>query len=693
MSVDRRLFLKALGSTTAAAAFPRSIAKALSIAANRKAGSIADVEHIVILMQENRSFDHYFGTLSGVRGFGDIRAVSLPSGNPVWYQPDGHGGYVLPFHPLAPELGLQFLEDLPHDWTTTHAAWNNGNHDHWVPNKGPVSMAHLTRADIPFHYALADAFTVCDAYHSSLLGPTYPNRHHMWTGWSGNDGKNGGPALENGDGYSWSTYPEQLEKAGVSWKIYQDQGQGLDAAHDWGLVQNPYTGNYGCNTLLRFAQYQEAAPGSPLFEQARTGTNVAGGGSLFDIFRQDVMNNRLPQVSWMVAPEAYTEHPNWPANFGAWYVSQILDALTANPEVWSTTAFFLTYDENDGFFDHVLPPMPPQSRAQGLSNVDCSLELFAGNAEFPAGPYGLGMRVPMLVISPWSTGGWVNSQVFDHTSLIRFIRARFGAGNPFLSGENITPWRNAVSGDLTSAFNFSSGATAAIPLPNTRSYAPPDDLRHADYSPAPPQQQTMPLQETGTRLACGLPYVLSAYGYADFAASAFKIVLANSGRQTAVFQVLSGHTAVAPRTYTVQPQTNVLDTWPVAASGAAPYNLSVYGPNGFLRAYAGSLANRIQLQSMVAYNIGQYGITLQSQNLNSQTCQLQVLNLYNGQTVTSVLAPGQVFRQSFPLKAAFGWYDLVISLDSDPTFRQQFAGHLETGEASRTDPGSSGNGK
>jgi phospholipase C len=325
--------------------------------------------------------------------------------------------------------------------------------------------------------------------------------------------------------------------------------------------------------------------------------------------------------------------------------------------------------------------------------VDCSHELFPGSAEFPAGPYGLGMRVPMLVISPWSTGGWVNSQLFDHTSLIRFIQARFGAGNPLLSEKNITAWRSAVSGDLTSAFHFSNGAAPAIALPNTAPFEPPDDQRHGSYSPTPPQRQTMPLQETGTRPACGLPYVVNGYGYADFAASAFKVSLSNSGSQTAVFQVRSGNSVVTPHTFTVQPQTNVLDIWPVSASGAAPYNLSVYGPNGFLRAYTGCLANKTQLQSVIAYNIGQYGITLQSQNLGSQTFRLQVLNFYTGQTGTSVLAPGRIFQQFFPLKATFGWYELVITVESDPTFRQQLAGHLETGLASRTDPGSAGNGK
>jgi phospholipase C len=223
--MDRRRFLQLLGSSAAASMLPASIVRALEIPANRRTGTIEDVEHIVILMQENRSFDHYFGSLRGVRGFGDPRPVNLSTGHSVWYQPNGNDAYVLPFHPTAPDMGLQFLEDLAHDWTSTHGAWNQGNYDQWVANKGPTTMAYLTRADIPFHYALADAFTVCDAYHCSVLGPTDPNRYYMWTGWVGNDGAGGGPVIDNAEaGYSWSTYPEVLQNAGVSWKIYQDAG-------------------------------------------------------------------------------------------------------------------------------------------------------------------------------------------------------------------------------------------------------------------------------------------------------------------------------------------------------------------------------------------------------------------------------------------------------------------------------------
>ena len=166
MSTDRRDFLKLLSTAAASAAFPASIARALAIPANNRTGTIRDVEHVVFMMQENRSFDHYFGTLRGVRGFRDPRAVKLPSGKSVWYQPDptNPDGYVLPFRPPSSNLGLAFLEDTPHDWDSTHAAWNGGVYDQWVPQKGTTSMAHLTRQDIPFHYALADAFTVCDAY-------------------------------------------------------------------------------------------------------------------------------------------------------------------------------------------------------------------------------------------------------------------------------------------------------------------------------------------------------------------------------------------------------------------------------------------------------------------------------------------------------------------------------------------------
>ena len=689
MGTNRRTFLQRVGIGALAAGFPASIKKALAIPAHHRTGTIDDVEHIVILMQENRSFDHYFGTLRGIRGFGDPRAVTLPSGDPVWKQ-SGGAAPVTPFHPDAPELGLQFLEDLPHDWASTHAAWNLGKYDQWVPNKGATTMAYLTRDDIPYHFALADAFTVCDAYHCSFLGATDPNRYHMWTGWTGNDGKAGGPVLDNAEaGYDWPTYPEILQKAGISWKIYQDVGAGLDAAHYWGWgPDEAYIGNYGDNSLLYFHQYQNAQPGSPLFQGALVGTNISQGGSLVDLFRQDVLANKLPQVSWIVAPEAYTEHPNWPANYGAWYISQFFDALTANPEVWSKTAFFLMYDENDGFFDHMVPPTPPQSRGEGISTIDTANELFAGNANFGAGPYGLGVRVPMIVISPWSKGGWVSSELFDHTSLIQFIERRFGTRHSSLIESNITKWRRAVTGDLTSAFNFKSPNDALVPLPSTASYVPPDNVKHPDYSPTPPTALALPKQEPGVRPARAVPYELDVLGEVNFSDDTVSIHFGNTGKAAAVFQVRSGDGQHGPRTYTVGPQLSVSDSWAFKANGQSAYDLSVYGPNGFFRAFKGSLVGREKANLAVTtrYDCDSTGVTLDVQNRGKTTAKVHILNHYTNETITHSLHPGAASSPSWELEASFGWYDFTIEVESDSTFQQRVAGHVETGNDSMSDP-------
>jgi phospholipase C len=309
-------------------------------------------------MQENRSFDHYFGVMRGVRGYGDPHPAILPSGKSVWYQADG-ATIVPPFRPDVGNLALTFIEDLDHSWDGTHQMFNDGNWDQWLPAKTTTRMAHMERSDLPFHYALADSFTVCDANYCSMLGPTDPNRYYMWTGWDGNDGQGGGPVIANDElGYGWQTYPERLQHAGISWKIYQDSGVGLDAAGFWGWTSDPYIGNYGDNSLLYFFNYQNAASGSPLYQAARTGTEVSKSDGFFDILAADVQSGNLPSVSWIVAPEAYTKHPAWPAGYGAWYTAGVLNALTSVPDVWSKTALLITFDENDGFFDHLVSPYP-----------------------------------------------------------------------------------------------------------------------------------------------------------------------------------------------------------------------------------------------------------------------------------------------------------------------------------------------
>jgi phospholipase C len=684
---DRRRFLKMLAAGAAASALPASIKRALALPAHHRTGTIADVEHVVFLMQENRAFDHYFGTMRGVRGFGDPIVPLLASGQPVWAQPNGTGT-LFPFRPDAPNLGLQFLVDLPHGWTDTHAAYNQGKYDQWVSHKGTTTMAYLTRQDIPFHYALADAFTICDAYYCSLLGPTDPNRYHMWTGWVGNDGKAGGPVVDNAEaGYDWHTYPERLTKAGVSWKVYQDIGQGLDGADFWGFTEDAFIGNFGDNSLLYFHQYQNARPGSPLFEGALTGTNIKASGGLFDIFKKDIAANTLPQVSWIVAPEGYSEHGNWPANFGAWYVSQILDALTANPEVWSKTALFLMFDENDGLFDHMIPPTPPETRAQGLSNVDITNEIFPGSAKYAAGPYGLGVRVPMIVISPWSKGGWVNSEVFDHTSLIRFLEQRFAPGHPELIETNITDWRRAVVGDLTSTFDFRKPDEASVSLPSTAAFVPPDDQRHPDFVPALPAQQSLPKQEPGVRPARALSYELHVHGEANFGEDSVKLTFRNGEGNASVFQVRSVSNANGPWSYTVAPRTHLFDTWQFAGE---TFDLAVFGPNGFVRTFRGSLAgkDKANLAVKTTYDTrpDAPGITLDIHNRGARSETVVLRDVFGGPSVRRFAPSGETLTWHFSLGRQFGWYDIVIDVEADATFEQRLRGHVETGEDSVSDP-------
>ena len=691
LPIDRRNFLRFLSSATLTSTFAKSIEKAVAVPAFNRHGSIEDVEHVVFLMQENRAFDHYFGTLRGVRGYGDPRPAMLRSGKPVWYQPD-NGGYLLPFHPTADNLGMQFLEDTPHGWSDTHAAWNGGKYDQWIPHKGRSTMAYFTRQDIPFHYALADAFTICDGYHCSLLGPTDPNRYHMWTGWVGNDGRGGGPVINNAEaGYDWSTYPERLERAGISWKIYQDSGVGLDAAGFWGWTSDAYIGNYGDNSLLYFHQYQNTNPGDPLYEKARRGTNIAVPGTPFDALfgplRDDVRSNRLPKVSWIVAPEAFSEHGNWPANYGAWYVSQVLDALTSNPEVWSKTALFITYDENDGFFDHVVPATPPRSPAEGASTVDTTNDIFPGNSGNVRGPYGLGVRVPMIVVSPWSKGGWVCSETFDHTSLIRFLEKRFAKHNHDLIETNITPWRRAVCGDLTSAFNFGNPNAAPVQLPETAAYEPTNHDRHPDYVPTPPTNQAVPRQERGLRRARALPYELRVDGTAHASSGAFRIEFKNTGKAGVCFQVRSGNTDDGPWSYTVEADKALSNSWDLAAT-QGQYDLSVFAPNGFLRRFRGAVAHNagVDLDVDVRYDVEDYAVVLRITNQARVPCHVSVESVYDGKSFADVLPRGRGIEKRWPLRSTFGWYDLIVKTDSDANFLRRIAGHLENDCDSVSDP-------
>jgi phospholipase C len=676
-AVNRRRFLQLTGGTAAASMLSTSIARAAAVQANRRTGTLKDVEHVVVLMQENRSFDHYFGAMRGVRGFGDPRPATLPNGKPIWHQADGAGNEYLPFHPEVPDLGLKFLDGLDHSWNGGHKAWNNGKHDQWIPAKGPGTMGHFNRADIPFHYALADAFTICDAYHCSLMTSTDPNRYYLWTGYTGNDGAGGGPVLSNAEaGYDWKTYPERLEAAGVSWKIYQDVGDGLDAAGSWGWTDDAFIGNYGDTSVLYFHQYQNAEPGDPLYDKARTGTNAKAGQGYFDVLKADVAAGTLPQVSWIVAPEAFSEHPNWPVNYGAWYIAQVLDTLTSDPVLWSKTALFITYDENDGFFDHVVPPYAPVSPVFGATTVDASTEVFhQGTSSDVTGSYGLGQRVPMLVVSPWSTGGYVNSQTFDHTSVVQFMEQRFGVHEP-----NISPWRRAVCGDLTSAFDFGRSSTPLPALPSTSGYLPPDHARRPSFPVTLPAHPAMPKQEPGFRPARALPYDLAADG--SVASGAFQLDVASRCSVGANFVVTSATDATGPWSYTVGAGQSLAATWNVGAA----YDFSVRGANGFLRQFKGA-AGASQPEATAVHQGDTESLRLTLTNSGTAVAGLTVTDAYGNQPpAVHRVGPGRHVTHVAHARGSHGWYDVVVTSDQDPSFLRRFAGHIEDGHPSVSDP-------
>ena len=452
----RRDFLKLAAGSAATAAGSRAIAKALAVPAHRATGTIQDVEHVVILMQENRSFDHYFGCLRGVQGFGDPRPITLPYGRPVWFQPSvkagdskDNGGYVLPFHLDGRATSAQVMASLDHSWKGSHERWKH--HDAWIAAKSPLTMGYFTRADLPFHYALADAFTICDAYHCSIFGPTNPNRMFLFTGTNGLTAGETGPlavinpphepneradmAFDNPEfpGFGWTSYAQRLQAAGVSWKVYQEYD------------------NYGDNALAYCKAFRGADSDPALLARGRSwaegstpeNAKSSRGEHLVAALARDAADGTLPQVSWIVAPYIMCEHPSASPGYGASLTARLIEALADHPAVWARTVFILNYDENDGFFDHVPPPLPATNPGMGVSTVETTGE------SYDAQPVGLGPRVPMIAVSPWSKGGWVNSQVFYHTSVIRFLEARFGVHEP-----NISPWRRAVCGDLTSVFDF-----------------------------------------------------------------------------------------------------------------------------------------------------------------------------------------------------------------------------------------------
>lgn len=737
---SRRQFIKAASTagfaSAALAAFPPSIRKALAIEANNATGTIKDVEHVVILMQENRSFDHYFGTLNGVRGFGDRITIPLPNGRSVWQQERSNGTVLTPYHLDGSKNNAQRAAGANHTWVDSQKAWDNGRMTNWPTQKKDISMGYFKESEIPFQFALANAFTICDAYHCSMHTGTDANRSFHITGTNGPTAQNvafvnnewdaidGLPSSAN-VGYTWTTYAERLEAAGISWISYQNMpdewGDNMLGAFQQfrkanlasgypvssgGSPGKPYdlTGQ-----ALPYKAYDAAKDnaGNPLYKGVANTLPGTKPEEYLDAFKRDIKAGTLPQVSWVNAPSIYCEHPGPSSPVqGAWFLQEVLDALTANPDVWSKTVLIVNFDENDGYFDHVPSPSAPSLNADNtlagkstLSDAAMAAEYFRhpapqGSKGQPAPDnrvYGPGPRVPLYVISPWSRGGWVNSEVFDHTSVLRFLEARFGVQEP-----NISPYRRAVCGDLLSAFNFKTPNTETLPTLKGRSTRDAaDQLRTAQQAlpavPVPTDMQ-LPVQASGVRPSRALAYELHTSARAS-ANGSVQLLFSNTGQRAAVFHVYDAlHLDRIPRRYIVEAGKTLDDTWTTQATDAGRYDLWVLGPNGFHRHFKGDTtrlaASKATPEIRVCYDIANGHVYAEMMNGGTAPVQFSIVSMAyrkDGPWTASV-AGGATSTQHWSLADSGRWYDFAVTCDADPAFYRRFAGRVETGEHSVSDP-------
>jgi phospholipase C len=827
----RREFLKKAALLSGGASLmnmlPPVIQKAMAI--NPAPGStFYDAEHIVFLMQENRSFDHIFGSLQGVRGFNDPRAIRLPNGNPVWLQTDKNGNTFSPFRLNTQESKVAWMGSLPHGWSDQSDARNDGKYDRWLEvkrsrNKGyadmPLTLGFCNRADFPFYYSLADAFTVCDQHFCSSITGTHPNRYYWMSGSirdNPNDHNSKAHVWNITDYYKpelgWKTFPERLQEIGVSWKHYQND---LTMGRAFGLPNEAWLGNFGTNVLEYFKQYnvrleagriallqQKKENTLQLIDSLQNATDEASKTKLtaakkllslieaeqqlyntarydqlsalekemngrafvtnandpgyremerleyteanqsrwLDIpkadtlyqFREDVQNGRLPAVSWLSSPANFSDHPSLPW-FGPWYVSEVMEILLKNPEVWKKTVVILTYDENDGFFDHFAPfvvPDPYKKQTGKVSagidpgldfaTIDQQVNPSATNANLRSAPIGLGYRVPMIIASPWTRGGYVCSEVFDHTSSIQFLEKFIGrkTGKKIVE-TNISSWRRTICGDLSSAFRQNTNKDASQPafidripfiehihdaqykdLPG--GYKKLSDEEIAAIKNNPSASPHLPKQETGIRSACALPYELYVDGIYNEKAGTYALHFSAGnqlfGKEAAgapfyVYAVMPNRAdTLQCRNYAVSAGDRIQDEWELGAFEKGNYHLRTHGPNGFYREFKGDDKNPLVSVAASYEKIkGGKGLTgnliISLHNNDASAHKITIRdNSYKKTDTTLTLRKGEQKNIVLDLSKNHGWYDLSVTAEGKSNFEERFAGKVETGKEGKTDP-------
>jgi phospholipase C len=830
MQTSRRDFIKQaamLSGIGAIGLFTESIERAMAIEPE-PGTTFLDAEHIVVLMQENRSFDHTFGALRGVRGFSDPRAITLPDGNPVWAQSDKKGRTFVPFRFDIKETKATWMGSLPHSWSNQVDARNDGRYDRWLEAKQheddkayaemPLTLGYYQREDIPFYYALADAFTVCDQNFCSSLTGTNANRLHLWTGTIRAKQSSDSFAhvlnedVDYGRWASWPTFPERLEDLGVSWRIYQNElslESGLAGEHDaWlaNFTDNPieWFAQYGVRfaathrefilkrlgeipreisakqaearsatgdrrdrlkkensdlekTLARFQSEQvefsrecfeslsdrakrlhdrafTVNSGDPDF---RTLTELAyrdgnidrkmlvPKGDALHQFRKDVGEGKLPMISWLVPSERFSDHPS-SAWYGAWYLSEVLDILTKNPAVWQKTVFILTYDENDGYFDHVPPfvaPDPARPETGSVSKgIDAGLEYVSLEQDRAWHPgqargssIGLGFRVPMVIASPWSRGGAVCSQVFDHTSVLQFMEKVLSHKiGKKVEEPNINRWRRAVCGNLTSAFKSAGGSSSSLtPLDRDRfvteihraqfkdlpkGYHSLSDSELVDLRRSLVGSPLLPKQESGVRPSCPLPYELFVSGALNSARDELVIRFEakndlfkdKAGGAPFTAYAFTAGGGYASRNYAVDAGDVIEDSWKLSDFADGVYHVRVYGPNGYFWEFSGS-AEDPMLEAQLApaprgAESADVEVLLGSTSARTGITVSVLDNAYGNARQARQIAAGARGSIRISTAKSHRWYDLSLRVTEARKFERRYAGRIETGAWGFSDP-------
>ncbi|NNC11752.1 DUF756 domain-containing protein [Planctomonas sp. JC2975] len=684
--LSRRGMLKAMGLLGGAAVLGGAAAATLQPAAAGAApaalpagfkGDITDVKHVVILIQENRAFDHYYGALPGVRGFDDKQALTFPNGTDVFSQPNG----TSVVKPARVTTVAGTTTGLDHSYSGGLSAWSSGRYNNWVSSKGAATMQYVTGEEIPWQWSLASAYTICDNWHCSLMGPTTPNRLYHWTGTSNGVTDNGG---ESNGTRAWQTYPEALQAAGVSWRTYVDNSNnGSSWVGDY--TDNPIRGFATFTTsgstatdLANRADAVKNAPGTGVVWRAGSAPYAASGAAnndsddnldavladFIDACRPDAAYP-LPQVSWIVAPYGWCEHPSANPEHGAHFSNKVIQTLQSNEELWKSTLLIMTFDENDGYFDHVLPPYAEVGTAGEYSGST---------------PLGYGARVPGILVSPWTRGGWVSTETFDHTSIIRFLETWTAAIGTPATSTTITDWRRGISGDLTSAMDFANPVFDTPSLPDTEALVQIARAGGTIGTQVPAADKW----EGGTLRHRPLSY----HPHGTFAEDRA------TGTVTANLSLVGGRTgkAVSLQAFPDAYQTFTNTPHTVTASSPATYSwdatahdgkyaFTVYGPDGFVRSHHGTLlpagqnnagVPRVDV-SLSAGSNPTVQLALHNDGLQ-QVRYIVTANDYDGGTKALWVLPGKTTELSWP--TSDGYYDVVITADTGTGWKHRYAGRI-----------------